>query len=403
MQVYNTESVRSLVLLSHSGAGKTALAEAMLFATGAINRLGQVADGNTTSDYEPEEIERVSSIQTSIIPCEWKGVKVNVLDTPGYADFNGEVMSALAAADAALVLVSAVDGVEVGTELTWQHAERLGLPRMVLINKMDRENANFLETLESVRARFGRKCVAVHLPQGPGAFEGVVDLLDPAAADQHPRFGEFREKLVEAAAEADDSLTEKYLEEGDLSQEDLSRGLKAGILAGSLVPVMAGSATQQMGVTQVLDLVANYAPSPADRPPIEAEASSGETIELKPDEGSPLAVRVFKTTADPYVGKLSYLRVVGSTLRSDSQVWNVNKGQVERIGQLFIPRGKAQESVPSISPGDIGAVAKLPLELLARHRGHPVPTGQGRHDPPHRVPQPGVRGVHLAEDQDGHG
>ena len=359
MQVYNTESIRNVVLLSHSGAGKTSLAEAMLFASGAITRMGQVPDGNTTSDYEPEEIERQSSSHTAILPCEWKGQKVNVLDTPGYADFAGEVTSALAAADCALVLVSAVDGVEVGTELTWQHAEGLGLPRMVLINKMDRENANFFETLERVQARFGRECVAVHLPKGSGAFEGIVELLNPAEADQHLRFGEFREKLVEAAAETNDTLTEKYLDQGDLSQEELAKGLKAGILAGSIVPVMAGAATQQIGVPQVLDLIAQYGPSPLDRPAVEAKRGSGETVELKPEDGSPLAVLVFKTTADPYVGKLSYLRVMGSTLKSDSQVWNVNKGQAERIAQLFVPRGKAQEGVPSLSPGDIGAVAKL--------------------------------------------
>ena len=359
MQVYNTESIRNVVLLSHSGAGKTSLAEAMIFASGAITRMGQVPDGNTTSDYEPEESERQSSSHTAILPCEWKGQKVNVLDTPGYADFAGEVTSALAAADCALVLVSAVDGVEVGTELTWQHAEGLGLPRMVLINKMDRENANFFETLERVQARFGRECVAVHLPKGSGAFEGIVELLNPAEADQHLRFGEFREKLVEAAAETNDTLTEKYLDQGDLSQEELAKGLKAGILAGSIVPVMAGAATQQIGVPQVLELIAQYGPSPLDRPAVEAKRGSGETVELKPEDGSPLAVLVFKTTADPYVGKLSYLRVMGSTLKSDSQVWNVNKGQAERIAQLFVPRGKAQEGVPSLSPGDIGAVAKL--------------------------------------------
>ena len=357
MQVYSSESIRNLALLSHSGAGKTSLAEAMLLASGGINRLGQVAEGNTTSDYEPEEVERQSSVQTTLVPCEWKGKKVNLLDTPGYADFAGEVVSALAAADSALVVVSAVDGVEVGTETTWQHAERLGLPRMILINKLDREYADFLETLGKIRARFGRNCVAVHLPKG--SLEGVVELLGPAAADQHPRFSEFREALVEAAAEADDALTEKYLDAGDLSQQELAAGLKAGVLAGSIFPVLASSATQEIGITQLLDFITDYAPSPLDLPAIEAKSSSGETVEIGPGESSPLAVRVFRTTADPYVGKLSYLKVVGSTLRGDSQVWNVNKGQAERVAQLFVPRGKDQEGVPSLSPGDIGAVAKL--------------------------------------------
>ncbi len=360
MQVYSTDAIRNVALLSHSGAGKTSLTEAMLVAAGAINRLGDVEEGTTTADFEPEEVDRSSSVQTAIGPCEWKGVKVNVLDTPGYADFAGEVRSALAAADCAVVVVSAVGGVEVGTEVTWQGAAERGLPRIVLINKMDRDNADFYKVLEALRARFGRHCVPVLLPQGAeSAFSGVTSLLDSANADRDPRFSELREQLVEAAAETDDALTEKYLEEGDLTPEELSTGLKAGVLAGTLFPVLASSATKQIGVAELLDFLTDYAPSPGDRGPVTATSRSGDAVELSPATGDSPVALVFKTAADPYVGKLSFFRVVTGALKSDSQFWNASKGQAERIGQLFVPRGKGQESVPTLEAGDIGAVAKL--------------------------------------------
>ena len=360
MQVYATEAIRNVALLSHSGAGKTSLAEAMLVASGALNRLGDVEEGTTAADFEPEEIERSSSIQTAIVPSEWKDVKVNILDTPGYADFDGEVLSALAAADCALVVVSAVDGVEVGTEVTWNGAADRGLPRIVLVNKMDRDNADFYQVLDAIRSRFGRQCVPVLLPIGAGdSFSGVINLLDPSNADQDPRFGEFREQLVEAAAETDDALTEKYLDEGDLTPQELASGLKAGVLAGTLFPVLASSATKQIGITELLDFLVEYAPSPADRGPVAASGSSGDAVELSPVSGNGPVAFVFKTSADPYVGKLSFFRVVAGTMKSDSHFWNANKEEPERFGQLFVPRGKAQESVPSLEAGDIGAVAKL--------------------------------------------
>ena len=360
MQVYSTESIRNVVLLSHSGAGKTSLVEAMLIGTGAINRLGRVQDGNTVSDFEPEEIERGSSVQMALAPCEWQDVKINVLDTPGYADFAGEVWSALAAADCAMVLVSAVDGVEVGTELSWQYADRLGLPRIVVVSKMDRENADFFRTLAGIEARLGKKCVALQLPQGvESQFQGVIDLLSPDPAGMDPQAAALRERLVEAAAESDEALTEKYLEDGGLSPAEVAEGLKRGIAAGAIVPILACSAAQQKGVAELMDVLAQYGPSPLDRPPRRGSTPSGESIELAIGKGGPLAVQVFKTSADPYVGKLSYLRVLSDTLHSDSQVWNSSKGQVERIGQLFVPRGRVQEGAPTLSPGDIGAVAKL--------------------------------------------
>ena len=358
MDAYATDAIRNVVSLSHSGAGKTALAEAMLHGSGAINRLGTIADGNTVCDYEPEEVDRQSSIQLALAPVEWNGVKINFIDTPGYADFSGEVGSALAAADFAALVVSAVDGVEVGAEATWRQAEAKGLPRMVVINKMDRENADFHQVLDQLKERLDRRCVPFNLPDGAeSAFGGVVSLIE--AEGSVDRFDEFREQLVEAAAEAEDALTEKYLEEGDLTPDEILQGLKLGIASGSIFPVVATAATKETGVAELLDLLKDYAPSPVDAQPVTGQDGSGGAVEVSPGDDGPLAALVFKTTADPYVGKLSFFRVCRNTLKSDSQVVNVRTGQTERIGQVFVPRGKSQENVPSLSPGDIGAVAKL--------------------------------------------
>ncbi len=359
MQVYGTEAIRNVALVSHNGAGKTSLTEALLFAAGGITRLGRVDDGNTTTDYEAEEIDRRSSIQTALAPCEWQGVKINVLDTPGYADFNGEVVSALAAADLAAEVVSAVDGVAVGTDVTWQQARDRGLPRVIIINKLDRENADFFKTLDVVKARFGRACVPVQLPQGAEAsLSGVASLLTEAEAGKHPRGAEFREQLLEAAAEADDALTEAYLDKGTLTDDELAKGLRAGLLSGKLYPVLAASAAKQTGVKALLDFLSRFGPTPTERPPVQAKRGN-DTVRLKADAAAPLAAQVFKTTADPYVGKLSFFRVFSGTLKSDAQVWNATRGQAERIGQLFVPKGKTQEPVASLAAGDIGAVAKL--------------------------------------------
>ena len=265
MQVYRTEAIRNVALLSHSGAGTTSLSEALLLTAGAITRLGQIADGNTVSDYEPEEIERRSSMQMAVIPCEWQGKKLNFLDTPGYADFVGEVISAITAADSAVILVSAVDGVQVGTESAWRLAEKAGLPKMVVVNKLDRDNTDFFAVVERIQKSFGRQCVPVQLPQGSPA-KGVVDLCDPALASKHPRFAEFREKLVEAVAESDAALTEKYLDKGDLTSEELAAGLRAGILAGAVVPILVTSATHAVGAKELLDFVAAYAPHQQSAP-----------------------------------------------------------------------------------------------------------------------------------------
>lgn len=365
MENYQTEQIRNVVLLSHSGAGKTSLSEAMLFQTKATTRLGKVDDGTTTSDYDPEEVRRRISLNTSLLPVEWNKTKINILDAPGYADFVGEIKSALRVAEGAVVVVCAASGVEVGTELVWKYAEDKGVPRILFINKLDRENADFFKTLGQLEATFGRKCVPIQLPIGSESkFEGVVDLITAQPSDAPSNLGDkvttFRDKLAEAAAETDDDLTAKYLEGEELTEEELHRGLRAGTIEGKVVPVMVGSALQNKGVAELMNAICSYLPSPKDEGKITARNPQSQQEEaIDPDDAAPLAALVFKTTADPYVGKLTYLRVYSGAIKSDSSAWNANKNRAERIGQLYRIRGKAQEPVPRIAAGDIGAVAKL--------------------------------------------
>jgi len=373
MQHHATEQIRNVVLLSHSGAGKTSLAEAMLFNSGAITRLGKVDQGNTTSDYDPDEVKRKISIYLSLLPCEWNGFKVNAIDTPGYADFVAEVSSAVSVADGASIVVCAASGVEVGTELAWRYVEERGIPRLIFVNKIDRENADFFRVVGEVQSHFGRKCLPIGLPIGAEQdFRGVVDLVRMKAYSGpnweegeipdslQGRVEEFREKLVEAAAETDDELTAKYLEGEQLTEEEISQGLRAATLSGQIVPILVGSALKNMGVKTMLDALCHYLPSPKDGGQITAvNPDTKEKEAIAPDATAPLAALVFKTSADPYVGKLTYFRVYSGTIHSDSTVWNSTKGKGERIGQLYVLRGKGQEPVPHLIAGDIGAVAKL--------------------------------------------
>ncbi|MBI4216112.1 MAG: elongation factor G [Chloroflexi bacterium] len=371
MKVYETRQLRNVALVSHGGAGKTSLAEALLHATGATSRLGRVDEGNTVSDYDPEEIRRKISISLSLIPCEWQGVKINLLDAPGYADFAGEMVAALRVADATLVVVCAASGLEVGTDLAWRRADAANLPRFVCINKMDREHADFFKVVGALQARYGRRCVPLHLPIGSQAsFEGVVDLVEMKAlmggkagdipAVLAPEAAKRREALMEAAAEASDELTEKYLEAGTLSPEELRRGLREGVASGKVVPILAGSALKNIGGALALEALREFAPSPEARGGVPARKAGAQSeVSLKPAAGGPLAALVFKTTADPYVGKITYFRVYSGTMRSDSQAWNCNKGRAERVGSLFVVRGKEQMSIPQLAAGDIGGVAKL--------------------------------------------
>ena len=376
MPNYTTEQIRNVVLLSHSGAGKTSLSEAMLFSTGTINRLGKVTEGTTTSDFEPEETKRKISISLSLLPCVWQETKLNLVDTPGYADFVGEVKAGLRIAEAAIVVICAASGVEIGTRQVWNFTEQAKLPRLIFVNKMDRENADFQRTLKEIRARFGHRCVALQLPMGAQSqFKGVIDLLSQKAfvgsdARESEIPGEFkseaasmREKLIESVAEQDDALTTKYLEGGELTDEEIRKVLRQSVLNGKLVPVLAGSALQNVGTAALLNSICSLLPSPKEVGTIKAKTPAGVETPLEPQEKGPLAALVFKTSADPYVGRLTYFRVYSGTMESNTQVWNANKNGVERMGQLFMLRGKNQEPQPRLVAGDIGAVAKLAVTV----------------------------------------
>jgi elongation factor G len=372
MDKYGLTNIRNLVLLGHSGSGKTTLSEAVLFSTAAVSRLGRVDEGTTASDFDPAETRRKISINLSVLPCKWKSTKINVLDAPGYTDFIAEVRAGIRVCESALICVSANSGVEVGTEQAWEYAGQAGQSRLFVVNKMDRENADFDKTMNQLQAKFGAKVVPIHVPIGAHTtFQGIVDLLSmksyvgsPAKegeipASVKPEVDSYREKLVESVAELDDKLLEKYLGGEQLTSAELNDGLKTAITSGKIVPVLAMSALLTIGVTLLLDTIVNFLPAPKDRKAF-AAADSG-TKEFEPNEDGPLAALVFKTSADPYVGKLTYLRVYNGVLSSNSQVWNVNRGEVERIGQLYFLNGKNQEAVAEIRAGDIGAVAKLGL------------------------------------------
>jgi elongation factor G len=367
MAEYGLANIRNLALLSHNSAGKTSLAEAILFNAKVINRLGKVDDGSSTSDYDPSEQKRNISISLSMLPYEWQSNKINLIDTPGYPDFVGEVKSGMRVSEAAIIVVCAASGVEVGTEQVWSYAEEASLPRLVVINKMDRENANFSRTVAEIQAKFGRQCVPIQLPIGAASsFEGVVDLLTmkgytgtAATEGEIPEalrseVESYREKLVEGIAEVDDALIEKYLGGEELSQQEMVTGLRQGVVTGKVIPILVTSATKNIGTGLLMDAISNYMPSPAER---QIALADGGTME--PSQEGPLAALVFKTSADPYVGKLTYFRVYNGTLSSNSQAWNSTQGENERIGQLFVLRGKNQEPVTQIKAGDIGAVAKL--------------------------------------------
>lgn len=368
MKEYALENVRNIALLGHSGSGKTSLAEAILYTTGTVSRLGSIEAGTTVSDYEPEEIKRKISTNLSLLPFELHDSKLNMLDAPGYSDFAGEIAAAIRVSEGAVIIASAASGVELGTEQSWEYAA--GHPRLIFVNKMDRENANFEKVLEELRGKFGRACLPLQLPIGSYIdFKGIVDLLSMKAylgaddeetsvpEDMMDHAREWREELVEAIAENDDELLEAYLEGKEIVVEELRRGLGGAVKGGKIVPVLAGSAVRLLGIRQLLNAMLDYLPSPKDSE-IVLTGDAGRTT-LMPAEASDLLALVFKTTADPYVGKLTYFRVYSGVMESNSQVWNVNRGEMERVGQLYLIRGKTQEPVARVRAGDIGAVAKL--------------------------------------------
>jgi elongation factor G len=375
LKSYDAKDIRNVLLVGHGGAGKTTLLEAMLFTTGAITRMGTVEDGSTVSDHDPDEQRKAISVSLSMAPLEWKGVKVNVLDAPGYADFIGDLRSAVRAADAIIVVVSAVDGVEVQTEYAWELAVEAQLPRAIFVNKLDRERADFQATLDQLVASFGNQVAPFELPIGQEhEFRGVADLLHEKADlypdgplaeesewpdDLHQLADPAREKLIEAVAESDDALIEEYLEQGSLPEEHIVSGAKDGFARARLAPVIVGSAAKAMGVDRLLDFIVEEFPSPADRGPITVIDKSGAEVERACDPDRPLAAFAFKTVSDPFVGHITMFRVFSGRIRPDGSVHNATQRTDERVGQLFTLFGKEHESVGEVSAGDIGAVAKL--------------------------------------------
>ena len=371
MAQYGLENIRNLALVAHNGAGKTSLAEAILFNTKLINRLGKVSEGSTTSDYDPAEQKRGMSISLSMLPYIWQGNKINLIDTPGYPDFVGEVKSAIRVSEGAVVVICAASGVEVGTEQVWSYCDASNLPRIVCINRMDRENVDFIKVVDQIQSKFGRKCLPIQLPIGSHTgFQGVIDLLKmksytgtaaqegdvPQALQSQAQ--SLREKLVESIAETEDSLLEKFLGGEELTQEELTKALRQAVVNGKLVPILAGSGLQNIAVIPLMDAIVRYLPFPKEREVL-IVGEGNQPAKIAPNPAGSLAALVFKTSADPYVGRLTYFRVYCGAITSNSQVWNVNRGENERIGQLFVLRGKNQEPVPEIGAGDIGAVAKL--------------------------------------------
>ena len=359
----DAKDLRNVALLGHSGSGKTSLGEAALFTTKATTRMGTISDGNTVSDFEPEEVKRGSSIQTTLLSIVDADAKINFLDTPGYDDFLGEVVSALRVVEGAVLVLAAPSGVDVGTERSWNMCEAAGIPRMFVVNKMDRENANFARNVSDIQASFGRQCIPFQVPLGDAQeFKGVVSIINPPAdipAEIADEVAAARDRLIEAAAESDDDLADRYLSGEQLSVDEVISGVRTAVLAGELVPILAtSSAPEAIGVEEFLETTRSFLPSPVDGK--KARLLKGtEAAEYEVDPAAPLAALVFKTTADPFVGKLSVFRVYQGSVKSNSETWNSTKEQAERIGQLYLPKGKNQENVNEITAGDIGAIGKL--------------------------------------------
>ncbi|GAB4259651.1 elongation factor G [Thermincola ferriacetica] len=357
MKNYQAGQLRNIGIVAHGGAGKTSLVEAMLFNTGAINRLGRVEDGTTTADYHPEEIKRQITIHATLVPVEWKDCKVNLIDTPGYADFIGDVKATLRAVDSAVFVVCAAAGVEVQTEIIWNIIDGDKKPRVVFINKMDRENASFQKTLASLQDNLNGNFVPLQIPIGEAeTFQGFVDVVEQKAyqyetngkvkeveipAGISGELATYREKLIESAAEMTDEALEKYLNGEELTKEEIITGLKLGIKEGKINPVLCGSANKNQGAVQLLDFVVNYMPSPEDR------------------STEPLSALVFKTIVDPYVGKMNFVRIYSGRLAADTPLFNSTKNQAEKVGQILFVRGKTTQLITEAWAGDIVSLVKL--------------------------------------------
>ena len=373
MQIFPPERIRNVALVGHGGSGKTTLAEALLHRAGVLNRPGRVEDGNTVTDHDPEEIKRGISLSLDLAPFEWNGFKINLIDCPGFADFVGDTQAALSVADLAVFVVSAVEGVEVQTQVIWDMAAAMGLPRLIFVNKLDRERSSFDRTLAQLRESFGAGVAPLELPVGEETeFRGVADLLSDTAItyeDGQPTRGpipdemeasehEVHDALVEGIVVADDALMERYLEGDVPSTTELEETLAHGVVAGSVFPVLCGSAVREVAIDRLADFICEIGPSPADRPPIEVEAGGGRHEVVVDASGDALAY-VFKTVADPYVGKLSLFKVLSGTLKADTMLTNPRSHAEERLHALFTLRGKEHLPLNEVPAGDLAAVAKL--------------------------------------------
>jgi elongation factor G len=380
MKEYTPEHLRNVALIGHGGAGKTSLTEAMLFSAGHTTRLGKVEEGNTLSDYHPDEIQRQISINTSLLFAEWKGNKVNILDTPGYLDFTGEVKSALRVADMAVVLLKAVEGAEVGTDIVWRYAQEFGTSVIVAVNKIDQENSDFGKVVSQAKEALSHDVVPLQFPlkQGLG-FDSIVDVVrmkllkfalggngkyteQDIPAEAQKQAEEMRQQLVELIAETDENLLNKYLEQGSLSEDDFNKGLRAGIGSRKVFPLLCCSSTQNIGVSTMLDFIADYCPAPTDREPATGHkpgATNGETFRVAPDPNGQPSFFVFKTVSESHVGELSFFRVYSGTIASGLDLVNEHNNKSERLAQLFVMNGRDRKEISKILAGDLGAVVKL--------------------------------------------
>jgi len=378
MAKYDTAKLRNLGIIAHGGAGKTSLAEAILFDTGRIDRLGRVDDGSSTMDFEPEEIKRKISITSALDHCEWNGHFIHIVDTPGYGNFIADTRACMRALDCAVVILSAISGVKAQTEEIWSWANEFEIPRIAFVNKMNRERASFFRAIDDMEKALGARGVAVQIPLGAEEnFEGVIDLVRMKAyryaKDLSGKFTEteipaeyldearrLREQMVETVAEAYDALTEKFLDSGELTEEEILDGLRVGTMRNTFTAVLCGSAAMNIGVQQLLDGICAYLPSPLDRTKaVGTLPKNGEVIERAPSETEPFSALVFKTTSDPYTGKITIMRVYSGVLNSDSTTYNATKDVQERIGQIYELEGKKQKPIKQAVAGDIVAVSKL--------------------------------------------
>ncbi len=373
MKAYSTEKIRNVALLGHSSNGKTTLTEAMLFATGVTTRQGKVTEGNTMSDFDKQEIARKVSIGTSVIPVEWNNTKFNILDTPGYFDFIGEMYGAKRASEGSVLLVDASSGIEVGTEKAWKNLEKYDTPRIIFVNKMDKENINFDKLLEDLISQFGDKIVPFAYPTVTGeGFKGFANLIDevayeydgknrkevPLNEEQKAKIDEYREIFMERIALSEEELMEKYFEGIPFTKEEVTRGIRGSVSSGALVPLVVGSAEKTIGADFLLDVIQRYIPSPSDVGSVKG-TKNGEEIIRKVDVSEPFSAIVFKTIVDPFVGKLTLFKVVSGKLTKDTDLYNSTKEKTEKLGGLFLLRGKNQVEVSEIMAGDIGATSKL--------------------------------------------